>query len=243
MVLRCSSRFVLILSLLVPACAGGDDDGGGGGPGDGGDANDDDDDDSADDGGGPPSDVNGELRGVLYFDAPYEYVELDLSSGRQVAIRSRAGDVSNHMTPSADATEFVVTDDPLSGDLIATDLLLADRDGTATFGFAFAAALGRPKLSADGTRIALTLDDVPSVLDRDAEIVAEFPELEGARDMEWTPDGRLLIAAGESIHVVDPTLSDHQVLADFPGDRPDFLAVSPDGNLCAFSAMSWRPRG
>ena len=48
MVLRCSLRFVLILSLLTPACAAGDDDGGGGSPGDGGDAGDDDGGDPAD---------------------------------------------------------------------------------------------------------------------------------------------------------------------------------------------------
>ena len=31
-----------------------------------------------------------------------------------------------------------------------------------------------------------------------------------------------------------PGSSATRVLADFPGDRPDFLAVSPDGNQLAF---------
>jgi Tol biopolymer transport system component len=228
-------RCVLVVLCLAACGGGGDDDGGpepDDGPGAGG--GEDGGDDGGDGGAGLPSDVNGELRGVLYFDGPTEYVELDLSSSRRTVVRSRGGDVSDDMTPSEDASEFVATDDPLSGALDATDLLITDRDGGAVLGFEFAEGLGRPKLSPDGAHIALTLNDVPCVLDRDGEIVAELAQFEGAQDLEWTPDGRLLVAFGDTIHELDAALSDTSVLAEFPGDAPDFLAVSPDGSQLAF---------
>jgi hypothetical protein len=182
---RCS-RLVLVLTLALsaPGCGEGDDggrgDGGGSGDGagDGGGIGGGDEGDGGGDGSsGLPSDVNGELRGVLYFDAPDNYIELDLSSSVQRVVRNRTGDLTQEMSPSADAQEFITTDDAVSGPAGAVELLLTDRDGATAVRFEFAAPVGRPELSADSARIAVDLDGVPVVADRDGQVLAEFAEL------------------------------------------------------------------
>jgi Tol biopolymer transport system component len=233
---------VLFLGLIA-GCGGGDD-GGGGGTGGGEDdgvADDGDGGGGDDDGGGNdgelPSDVNGELRGLVFFDAPYDYVQLDLSSGVTTVVRNRAGDLSADASPSVDGQEFVTTDDALSGDFALTDLLLLDRDGSTVSGFEFEAELAQPELSPDGSRIALTVNAIPTVLDRDAQILAQFDQLEDPADLEWTPDGRLLVSIGDSIQAIDDALSSVELVAQFAGDEPGVLAVSPDGTQLAFDVL------
>jgi WD40 repeat protein len=246
MLCRCAP-WVLVLAMVAAGCGGGgggggdDDDGGGGddGPpaGDGDDGGGDDGSDGGD-GGTLPSDVNGELRGTLYFNAPYDYVELDLSSGITTVVRNRREDFVSEASPSSDGSEFVATDDPLRGELGDVALLLLDRDGTTVSGVDFPPSLTLPKLSDDGSRIAVLVDFIPTVLDREAQTLAEFPQLVDATDLEWAPDGRLLIAVGDAVHVVDAELGGAEVLVRFEGDAPHHLAVSPDGSQLALALFS-----
>ncbi|WP_020410907.1 TolB family protein [Hahella ganghwensis] len=105
---------------------------------------------------------------------------------------------------------------------------------------------GRPKLSPDHKLLAFTYKPIYHtkvgaaliVTDKQGNLVSQYPETENGRivSWEWLPDGRLLYAKGDSIFLVtDIVKGQAEVLAEFRGDTPNFLAVSPDGSRLAFS--------
>jgi Tol biopolymer transport system component len=198
-------------------------------------------------GGTPPPTLNNGLSGKLYFqDAATggnsSYHELDLATGVLTTLRI---DTSGTV-PSNDATLFATwendpVDDPQ--DLDHDELDLFQPDGRTVARFVKAGSLGGAyKISPDKTKVIAsyyTDNDstiyIPTVFDLTSNPIGKA--LASFRDYtawEWLPDGRLLLAKGDSIYIVPGDLSAPQLLKQFPNDTPAFLSASPDGTQLAF---------
>lgn len=229
------STLGLILVASLSACGGDDDDdsagAGPGGQGPGGSTP-----------GGPTGALgvlNEGLSGKLYYDAPAVYAELDIETGLVRSIR----DGSEGARPSVDATEFAQsTSDPLGGGYDTNEVQIFGRDGRTLVRFELSEWVGGTvRLSPDGRRLAVewhSIDEgdaggvpIVNVFERDGTLLARYPEFGW---YEWLPDGRLLVAGGETIAIVSQDLGEPQAVRSFPGDAPTDLSPSPDGRQIAF---------
>lgn len=192
--------------------------------------------------GGTPPPFNGGLVGAIYYtDAVSNIQEFDLAGGVGSSIRPSSGQAR----PAADGSELAIVQTTPLGDPLDSggrdELDILTRDGATVARFSQPERLrGAAKLSPDRSKVVVDWDStangdpvttIPTVFDRSGKVLARFS---GARDAEWLPDGRLLLAQGDSIRVTDTALSSTTLVRQFANDAPDFLAASADGQRLAF---------
>lgn len=187
--------------------------------------------------------LNQGLPGELYFDDPVDFVQLDLPSGVVTAIRPKGSgsNASYDATPSSDATQFALVQfNPLSGSTSTSEVDAIGDDGRTVVRLEKDQSLDNPaKLSPDKSHIIVSWNDVSqgescciaTVFDTKGNAVQRYA---GYTNWDWLPNGGLLLVKGDSIYSVGPTLGTPQLLKQFAGDTPDYLAVSPDGSRVAF---------
>jgi WD40 repeat protein len=241
--------FVAVICMAIGAC------GGGGGsaavtPGNGGNGG------NVDNGGNPGggldpvqgqpgatlSIINPNVSGKLYYEAPGRYVELDIATGTEIVLRGKGVGLG----VSLDGTEMVMTDrfSPLIavGDF-REELAIFDRQGSTkarffkTEGFS-----GSPILSPDKTKILSEWSStdngdpvnvaIGTVFNRSGTILKRYS---GYAAYAFFPDGRILMAQGDSLYIASADLGNPVLLKKFVGDRPRGLKISPDGTKIAMS--------
>jgi WD40 repeat protein len=190
--------------------------------------------------------INPNVSGKLYYEAPGQYVELDIATGVQRVLRPRAGGFG----VSADGEDFLTTDrfSPfISFGSSAEELVLFDRDGvTKKRWFKGPGFSGPTLLSPDKKYILVEWSDsgrgdaigvsVPTLFNAaDGAVFKRFVDFDA---YEWMPDGRILLARGDSIYMVDKTFTTTTLVKRFPGDFPHSLKVSPDGTKIAISLLA-----
>jgi Tol biopolymer transport system component len=185
--------------------------------------------------------INPGLTGKLFLESVYEFAEFDLATGVSRMVRPELA----RQSAAEDGSEFVGIDgfvvDNSPGD-DAQALVFFGRDGLTTSRFLVLEGFGgTPYLSHDKKHVLVEWHSiesgdaggvyVPTVFDREGNIVNRFP---GYIDYRWLPDGRILLARGESIYTATLT-GNPVVLATIPGENPQALLVSRDGSKIAFS--------
>src|SRR5690606_22736927 len=104
---------------------------------------------------------------------------------------------------------------------------------------------GAARLSPDSQYIAIgqlprlvTRDpDGLTIFDRRGNLIRRFIDDEGGivGSWDWLPDGRLLIVKGHGLDVANHLVGEGlQLIREFPGQFPGFVAVSPNGGQVAF---------
>ena len=191
-------------------------------------------------GGGP----NAGLGGRLWADDAFNNVLYDLATGEPV--HSIEDDTSTTLFIGPSGTEFAaISSAPRSGDYTSQAILTESFDGTVSSYFELPEwASGYPKLSPDGTLIALDWnsdanDDpaavgIVTLFTRDGHVVARA---QGYGDWEWMPDGRLLLTSGAELDAIDAGHTTISKLTMFPESIQD-IALSPDAAKLAFTMNS-----
>jgi WD40 repeat protein len=201
---------------------------------------------ATDPGQGGLSIINPNVTGKLYYQAPGQYVELDIATGVERRIRGNGAGFS----VSADGDDFLMTDrfSPfLSLGSSRAELSLFDRDGATKKSWFKLDGFGGPALLSPDKKSILvewsSTDNgdtvgvaVPTIFNvENGTITARFS---GYGSYEWMPDGRILLTRGDSIYLVDRNLSAPTLLKSFPGDAPRSIKISPNGSKIAFSLFA-----
>jgi hypothetical protein len=186
--------------------------------------------------------VNLNVSGKLYYEAPGNYIELDLATGVETLLRKNG----LGMNVSLDGTEMVMTNRFVSllsvGDF-REELVIFDRQGTAiTRFFRTEGFSGTPHLSPDKTKIISEWSNtnvgdpvnvaIGTVFSRSGAVLKRYS---GYSAYAFFTDGRILMSKGDSLYIASAALGEPVFLKSFVGDRPRGIRISPDGSKIALT--------
>lgn len=190
--------------------------------------------------------INPGVSGKLYYEAPGQYVELDIATGVERVMRPRGVGLG----VSSDGEDFLMATrfSPFIGfGSSAEELTLFDRDGvTKKRWFKGEGFSGPTLLSPDKRHILVEW----SASSRGDEVGVSYPTLFNVSDgtvfkryvnygaYQWMPDGRLLLARGDSLYLADKNIGTPTLLKRFAGDSPRDMRVSPDGTKIAMTLFA-----
>ncbi len=190
--------------------------------------------------------INPGVSGKLYYQSPGHYVELDIATGVEKILRPRGAGFG----VSADGQDFLMTNrfsSFISFGSSAEELTLFDRDGTTKKRWFKGPGFSGPTLlSPDKKYILAEWSDtsrgdpvgtlVPTLFQvSDGTVFKQFTNFDS---YEWMPDGRILLARGDSLYIVDKTFTAITFFKRFANDFPRQLKVSPDGTQIALSLLA-----
>jgi hypothetical protein len=186
--------------------------------------------------------INANVSGKLYYEAPGQYVELDIATGVETVMRKSGLGLG----ASLDGSEFVMTNRFVAllgvGDY-REELAILDRYGSVkTRFFRNEGFSGTPHLSPDKTKILSEWSStdfgdtvnvaVGTVFDRNGNVLKRYP---GYSAYAYFADGRILMASGDTLYIASAALGNPVFFKRFIGDRPRGMRISPDGTKIALS--------
>ncbi len=180
-----------------------------------------------------------DIRGSIVFATQVDKHKLELAAVPVGGGHSRAlgalPAAAWALSPDRTQIAYVQTTSPSAGDFFS-ELWVADLDnGDAARLVHSAIRLGSPAWSPDGRRIAYGDGLGTSIAQADGSGTSQIA-LSQAEDLDWSPDGRLLVASGLESHgiiVVDIESGSERTLTTAFGDSSP--RWSPDGSEIAFT--------
>ncbi|OZG74416.1 hypothetical protein BTA51_05250 [Hahella sp. CCB-MM4] len=187
------------------------------------------------------SSINHHLTGKIYYGDGGEFLELDISSSEERVITTQETEL---IALSYNGSEPAMRTDPPSTFLDAQVVTIMDFEGNITGNSIKSDSDGfwsPPLISPDDKLVAIMTKTTGyvsnvTVYNRQGEIITDYSSSQDDIDsFAWHPDGRLIIATGNTIFAADPrTTNQPQVINAFQY-RPHNVTVSRDGQRLAFT--------
>ncbi|OZG74415.1 hypothetical protein BTA51_05245 [Hahella sp. CCB-MM4] len=187
---------------------------------------------------GNTSETNRGLTGKIYFGGTGDFMELDISTGKKRVFSSEESEL---IAISYSGSEYALRRDSYGG---YTDYVTIKNFQGEITNETISSGSGsfdsEPLVSPDDKLVAVLLRAAGSytlaIYNRQGEMVTDYSSSQTELDsFTWLPNGRLVIATGNTIFSVDPTTTNQPKVIAKLAHNPHFISASRNGQQLTFT--------